>query len=600
MKRFAATFVALMFCASSSIAGTRPNVILINIDNHDKGSLGYFGNKFIETPNIDKLFEGGIRFNNFHTASRCTCSRSALMTGRYHARNGVMGTGGAWGQSREDLTTIAHVFDQGGYQTAMFGKWHIGDTYPLRPEDRGFQEVVSCENGNTLGQLVEKKGYINSARAAAAFRLNHNGTYEVYEGFRTDIWFQEVNNYLADKRDKSKPFFVYLATVTAHGPCYGPEDLRDKFKTKYEKDEWKTLRDTFNASLEQQRISGKSRGTPVYPYDHAADIASLDRNVGRLMAQLKKQGLLENTMVVYMSDGSGSGPASIRQAARFGRSNNPTTIYLPSLGKDKVVEEVVANIDVLPTLAEMCGIKLSDNHTASIDGQSFASLLGVEGVATWRERYYITDHQSGGHKKDIFKQMVFRPYDSSSVFLPDGKTVSFEAQECTSKESPKVIAEAREAYDQWLKKVIADLPLGAFARAHPSRPVFLEGYPITDGPAGPGMMNYFLLDIETDGDYELDTNISDLYGKKREPLDKKTPGKLTLCRKTTDGRLPVSFDEELKGYRVMPATIAANFSTETQDITLPATIHLKKGRYLFNLKPEKDREPATIRVETKM
>ena len=86
------------------------------------------------------------------------------MTGRYHARNGALGTGGAWGQTKEDVTTVAHVFAKGGYQTAMFGKWHMGDTYPLRPEDRGFQEVVSCENGSTLTKLVDKKGYRNKGR----------------------------------------------------------------------------------------------------------------------------------------------------------------------------------------------------------------------------------------------------------------------------------------------------------------------------------------------------------------------------------------------------------------------------------------------------
>jgi arylsulfatase A-like enzyme len=576
-----------------------PNVILINIDNHDKWSLGYFGNKFIETPNIDKLFEGGIRFSNFHTASRCTCSRTALMTGRYHARNGAMGTGGAWGQSREDLTTIAHVFAKGGYLTAMFGKWHIGDTYPLRPEDRGFQEVVSCENGSTLSHMVAKKGYTDSPRTAAAFRLNHNGAYEVYEGFRTDIWFRELNNYLAGKRDQSKPFFVYLATVTAHGPHYGPEDLRDKFKAKYEKDEWSSLRRKFAAAVEKKRKTGKAAKVGAYPYDHAADIASLDRNIGRLMDQLRKLDLLENTIVVYMSDGSGSGPASVERSNRFGRSSNPAAFYFPAWGKDKVVKELTANIDILPTLSEICGIKLSDDYKASIDGQSFASLVGVDCAAPWRDRVYIADHQSSGGKKDIGKQMVFRPYDVSTVYLPGGKTVKFAAQKCTSKEPPEVIAKARKAYDQWLKRVLADLPLGAFARVHPSRPVFLEGYPITDGPAGSGVMSYFLLDIDADGRFEFDTNTSDQYGKRKERSDKKTTGTLTLCRKTVKGRLPVAFDKTLKGYRVLPRTLAASFSKETQDITLPSTLSLKKGRYMFNIKPKKGRALQAIRVEMK-
>ena len=99
------SFLVLALSTGAAFAAPRPNVILINIDNHDKWSLGYFGNRFIETPNIDRLFRGGIRFSNFLTAGRCTSSRSALMTGRYHARNGALGTGGSWGQTRD--TTYA-------------------------------------------------------------------------------------------------------------------------------------------------------------------------------------------------------------------------------------------------------------------------------------------------------------------------------------------------------------------------------------------------------------------------------------------------------------------------------------------------------------
>ncbi|MHC4250309.1 MAG: sulfatase-like hydrolase/transferase [Planctomycetota bacterium] len=593
--------LVLALSTGAAFAAPRPNVILINIDNHDKWSLGYFGNQFIETPNIDKLFRGGIRFSNSLTAGRCTSSRSALMTGRYHARNGALGTGGAWGQTKASVTTVAHVFAKGGYQTAMFGKWHLGDTYPLRPEDRGFQEVVSCENGSTLTHLVDKKGYTDSARTGMAFRLNHNGNYEVYEGFRTDIWFRELNTYLADKRDKSRPFFVYLATVTAHGPHYGPEDLRDKYRTKYESEDWAALRKRFEVGLKEKGKAGKVGGGKAisYPYDHAADITGLDRNIGRLMEQLKALDLLENTIVIYMSDGSGSGAASIQKAGNFGPSNNPTTFFFPAWGGNRSVGELTANIDVLPTLADICGIQMPDDLRTSIDGQSFASLLGIPGTPQWKQRAYISDHQSTGERDGINKQMIFRPRNVSTVHLPDGTVIKFKSQKCQSREGAEVIARAEEAYDQWMKRVLADFPLGAFARTHGDRPVFLEGYPIVDGPAGPGEMNYFLLDVDADGRFELDANTSDEYGKERTRQDRKVTGKLTLCRKTTQGHLPVGFDRRLNGYRVLPETLARNFSVQTQEISLPATLTLKKGRYLFSMKLEKGRPLAKIRVAAK-
>jgi arylsulfatase A-like enzyme len=594
-------FPVILLAASAAIAAPRPNVVLINIDNHDKWSLGYFGNSFIETPNIDRLFRDGIRFNNFMTAGRCTSSRSALMTGRYHARNGALGTGGSWGQTREGVTTIAHVFAGAGYQTAMFGKWHMGDTHPLRPEDRGFQEVVSCENGSTLNQLVHKKGYLDSPRAGAAFRFNHNGRYEVYEGFRTDIWFRELNTYLEKKRDKSKPFFVYIATVTAHGPHYGPEDLRDKYKARYELDEWKPLRERFEASLKKRKPKGKKPVKAVsYPYDHAADVANLDRNVGLLMDKLKALDLLGNTVVIYMSDGSGSGPASTeKNTGKFGPSSNPTTVFFPAWGRDREVAELAANIDVLPTLADVCGIELSDDMKKDIDGQSFASLLGVAGAPAWKKRVYVVDHQSTGDREGINKQMIFRPRNVTTVHLPDGTAVGFRSQKCSSKVGEDVAARAEKAYEHWMKRVIADFPLGAFAKPRKDRPVFLEAYPVVDGPAGTGEMNYFLLDIGADGQYELDTNNSDEYGKQRTELNKKIAGRLTLCRKTVAGRLPVGFDKKLNGYRVLPETLKKSFSSKQRDVTLPVVLPLEKGRYLFNIKPAQGRPLAKIRVEMK-
>lgn len=591
----------ILLTANAALAAPRPNVVLINIDNHDKWSLGYFGNRFIETPNIDRLFSGGIRFNNFMTAGRCTSSRSALMTGRYHARNGALGTGGAWGQTREGVTTIAHVFSGAGYQTAMFGKWHMGDTHPLRPEDRGFQEVVSCENGTTLNHLVHRKGYLDSPRAAAAFRFNHNGKYEVYEGFRTDIWFRELNAYLEKKRDKARPFLVYVATVTAHGPHYGPKDFRDKYKAKYELDEWKPLRERFEASLKKKKAKGGKPDKAIsYPYDHAADVANLDRNVGLLMDELKALDLLDNTVVVYMSDGSGSGPASTaKNTDKFGPSSNPTTVFFPAWGGDREIAELTANIDILPTLANVCAIELSDDLKKGIDGQSFASLLGISGAPAWKRRVYVSDHQSTGDREGINKQMIFRPRNISTVHLPDGTAVGFRSQKCSSRVSAEFVARAETAYDEWMKRVIAGFPLGAFAKPRRGHPVFLEAYPIVDGPAGAGEMNYFLLDIGADGQYELDTDTSDEYGEEREVQDKKVTGQLTLCRKTVAGRLPVEFDKKLNGYRVLPETLRRSFSSAQRDITLPHNLPLEKGRYLVNIKPAQGRPLAKIRVEMK-
>ena len=583
---------AVLACATAT-AKERPNLIIINIDNHDKGSLSYFGNTFIETPNIDTLFEQGLRLQHYATAGRCTSSRSALITGRYHARNGALGTGAAWGQSASAIKTIGEVFKQAGYQTSLFGKWHMGDSHGLRPEDRGFDEVCSFENGAYLSGAVVTLGYNRSDRTAESYRFNHNGNYETYEGFRTDIWVDEINKYLEFKRDKNKPFFMYFATITAHGPCFGPEDLQAYYKTKYEKDEYQNLRDRYVEASKKNAPKGRN-ALVCYPYDHAADVASLDRNIGRLMAKLKELDLQKTTIIVYMSDGSGSGPASAdrKEIHSDTVSQNPTTILLPGRSEGLDIEgPLVANIDILPTFAEICAIDLSEDLKNSIDGQSFASLLGVANAVEWEPRPYINDHQSTGERAGIAFQMVLKPYNATRVTLPNGKSVSWKSGKVVKANGmgPETVSLAREAYDKWLERVVRDFPLGAYVQTHDSdKPVFLRSYPIVDGPGGKGVQLYFLLDVLSDGAYEFDTNVSDYFGAERVAPKGITSGTLTAFKKSVEGHLPVGFDDALGVYRVLPKTLAASFEQEDKGkVNSSATLKLKAGRYVIHFENEK-------------
>jgi arylsulfatase A-like enzyme len=580
--------LASVCLAGAPAADERPNVIIINVDNHEKGELGYYGNRFIETPALDRLFRDGLRFENYHISGRCTSSRAALMTGRYHARTGAMGTGGAWGSTREGLTTLGHVFTAAGYRTALFGKWHMGDAYPLRPEDRGFEEVVTIHNGSTLGHVVVKPGYNKSPRTAAAFRFRHNGAWQVYEGFRTDIWFNELRRYLAGTRKDERPFFAYLATVTAHGPHYGPKDLQAKYRKKMEGSEWGDLR--------RQAKSGKGK---TKPYDHAADIEGLDRNVGRLLETLEELKLSRNTVFIYMSDGAGGGTASVSKKAwpaESQASGTPFVIRRPG-APPGARAELVANIDLLPTLAEICGVPLKPELLQSIDGRSFASLVGIPNPAPWEPRGYIADHQSSGGKDDLKgdagKMMLLRPLANCTVFLPDGAQVSWKSQKPHAKLDPEVVKRARAAYETWLKHVLEDFPLGAFCRVDAAGPhTYLDAYPIPDGPAGEGLGYYFLLDVAADGPCELSTDTSERYGAPPGEAKSSAPATLLLSRQTKPGRLPVGFDEKHNGYRVLPATLKDCFETTSQDLSLPATLTLAQGRYLISVQG-KGKKPVT-------
>ena len=578
----------------SLLAVERPNVIIINIDNHDKGSLGYFGNKFIETPHIDKIFENGLRLQNFHTAGRCTSSRSALMTGRYHARNGALGTGGAWGQSANDgIKTIGDVFKQGGYQTALFGKWHMGDSHGLRPEDRGFDEVCSFENGAYLAGAIVKKGYDESPRTGEAFHFNHNGEYKVYEGWRTDIWFREAADYIENKRDENKPFFIYMATITAHGPHHGPKDLQDYYKEKIKQEQYSNLQPESQPKKAAKKAAKKSKPNKKqsYAYDHAADIGSLDRNVGRLMNKLDELNLTKNTIVVYMSDGAGSGPASVSGAElkAAALSKNPCAIQWAGKQPRDIEGPVLANIDVLATFAEICGIELSDDYQESIDGQSFAASLGVEAAKPWQNRVYVNDHQSTGERDGINNEMALKAFNVSTVHLPNGKSVSWKSSKVLPKgNGPETIELAKQAYEKWFERVLTSFPLGAYVQTQKTKkPVFMRSYPINHGPAGEGLRPYFLLEVMEQGTFVLDTNYTDYYGfEYKETKAKKTAFK--IYKKEKEGRLPLSFDEPTGAYRFSAQTLAEYFKEQGQAEGVgKVEVQLSPGKYLINIDDDK-------------
>lgn len=583
-KKYVFPVLLLLGTLMAVSAKERPNVILINIDNHHKGSLSFYGNTFIETPNIDRLFEEGLRMENYHCAGRCTSSRSALMTGRYHARNASLGTGGAWGQMVEGVKTLGHLFAENGYRTAHFGKWHMGDTYPLRPEDRGFQESLSIHNGSIIGQVVVTPGYNDSPRAAAAYRFRHNGEWKVYEGFRTDTWFVELCRYLEENKDQENPFFVHLATVTAHGPNFGPEDLQKKYKAKYEQPEWAKLRTSFENGLSKRKNKGS--GPVSYPYDHAADVACLDRNIGRLLDALDRLNLTDDTLIIFASDGNGGGPTTLKGAdLKYGGTGTPLVFRWSGLKNGPAASrpENVANIDLLPTLADLCGIKMPAEQLDDIDGQSFASMLGLSEAKPWKKRAVVLDHQSVNKSKAENYLMLMKPLNSATVVLPSGETVSWKHQEVTTSTGPEVVTLAEQQYEKWLKHVLGDFPMGAFGKVHPDSPVgFLRSYPIVDGPAGEGRLNYFMLDVAEDGMYELDKSTMDRYGDK-QTTSAPNPYTLTLSKQISPGHVPAGYDEALGGYRVLPNTLKSDFKTSQQEIKIPGSVSLKQGRYLLHL-----------------
>uniref|UniRef100_UPI00356B1827 sulfatase-like hydrolase/transferase n=1 Tax=Seonamhaeicola sp. TaxID=1912245 RepID=UPI00356B1827 len=169
---------------------TKPNVIVIMVDDVGYGDIAAHGNKWIKTPNIDKLHSQSVRLTDYHVSPTCAPTRAAFMTGHHNYRTGVFFTIKGRSLILEKEKTMAQVFKENGYNTAMFGKWHLGDNYPFRPQDKGFDEVL-MNNGGGVGQTMD---YWNNDYFDDTYV--HNGKLEKFEGYCTDVWFENAKEYI--------------------------------------------------------------------------------------------------------------------------------------------------------------------------------------------------------------------------------------------------------------------------------------------------------------------------------------------------------------------------------------------------------------------
>jgi len=352
--------------AGESSETSRPNVVIVITDDQGYGDFAFAGNNAIKTPNIDKLRGQGTLLNNFHVDPTCAPTRSALMTGRYSDRVGVWHTVQGRSMLRRREITMADVFSQNGYATGMFGKWHLGDCYPYRPEDRGFQHSVHHQAGG-VGQAPDYWGndYFDDTYIV-------NGKHQRFKGFCTDIWFDEGMKFI--KANKSKPFFAYIAMNAPHSPYYCPE----KYTKSYE-------------------------GNPnVSIAEFYGMITNIDDNMAKLLKMLEDEGLADNTIFVFMTDngtagglkdgrGYDGGMRGKKNSEYEGGHRVPVIIRWPNgnIEAGKSIERLTAHIDILPTFIELCGLKAPK---IAFDGTSISDLLYTKGK-DWPNRALVVESQ---------------------------------------------------------------------------------------------------------------------------------------------------------------------------------------------------------------
>ncbi|MFT6842747.1 MAG: arylsulfatase A-like enzyme [Psychroserpens sp.] len=397
------SFFSLFSVMSFAQEKPHPNVIIIMTDDQGYGDLGITGNPHVKTPVIDKFASESVRFNNFYVAPVCAPTRSSFMTGRYSLRTGIRDTynGGAMMASNE--VTIAETLKQANYKTGIFGKWHLGDNYPSRPSDQGFDESLVHLSGG-MGQAGDVTTYFKKDKSYFDPVLWHNNKKEAYEGYCSDIFAEQAIEFI--KKNKEAPFFCYLSFNAPHYPLQVPE----KYYLQYKNIDPASGFENDNRPFSKMTDKDKEDARKVY-----AMVTNIDDNIGKLLKTLDDLHIADNTVIIFMTD---NGPQQVRYVNGMrGRKGDvyeggvrvPFYIRYPSsFEKNKDIETMSAHIDVLPTLAEICNVEMPKEKI--IDGKSLLPLIMGKEVdwtnrslffywtRTYPELYYNMALRKGSYK----------------------------------------------------------------------------------------------------------------------------------------------------------------------------------------------------------
>ncbi|MGC9343928.1 MAG: arylsulfatase [Bacteroidales bacterium] len=348
----------------------KPNVILIITDDQGYGDLHFNGNPHIKTPAIDKLAEESIRFNNFYVSPVCAPTRASLMTGRYSLRTGVRDTynGGAIMAPTE--ITIAEMLKDAGYKTGIFGKWHLGDNYPSRPNDQGFDESLIHLSGG-MGQVGDFTTWFQGDSSYFDPVLWHNGKQQAYSGYCSDIFTEQAIHFI--ENNEQEPFFCYLSFNAPHTPLQVPAEYYEMYRDIDPASEFPPNGRPFPEMSEKDKEDARK----VY-----AMVTNIDDNLDKLFTKLEELNIEENTLVIFMTD---NGPQQARYVAGLrerkgsvysGGVKVPFYLNFPTLGADKDININAAHIDILPTLASICKVNLPERRT--IDGKDLLPVIRGE------------------------------------------------------------------------------------------------------------------------------------------------------------------------------------------------------------------------------
>ncbi|MHC5067623.1 MAG: arylsulfatase [Planctomycetota bacterium] len=418
--------LVIAICSISAAEGRQPNVILVITDDQGYGDLSCHGNPILKTPNLDQLHGESIRLTNYHVDPTCAPTRSALMSGRYSANAAVWHTINGRNMMDSNELTIAEVLDQAGYATAIFGKWHLGDNFPFRPQDQGFDHVA-IHGGGGIPQAPDawRNSYFNG-------HLFVDGEQVPFTEYCSDEFFNRAMTWIEQHQDQ--PFFAYISTNAPHGPFTArPEDAAPYL----------------------------AAGLGDKEANFFGMIANIDDNMARLDAKLAELGLRDDTILIFTTDNGTAAGREIFNAGMKGGKGAPTDgghrvpffLRYPAggLGGGVDVDTLCAHIDIRPTLAELCRATIPADAPA--DGTSLASLLR-DPAAAWPERTLLVEsqriHMPEKWRNNAVMTQRWRLINGQYLFDMDADPGQ---QHDVAKDNPSVLAELRAAYEAWWQVV---------------------------------------------------------------------------------------------------------------------------------------------------
>jgi len=444
---------------------TRPNVVVIITDDQGWGDFSFRGGGGLDTPRLDSLAAESAVVEPFYVHPVCAPTRASLMTGRWCQRTRAFDTWVGRAMLEPQEVTVAEVLADAGYRTGLFGKWHLGDCYPMRPQDQGFERVL-MHRGGGIGQPADPEG--GEGKYTDPVLFDETGARVEAEGYCTQVYVDAAIEFMGAAAAADEPFFTYLATNAPHGPFHDvPPDLYAKYRDR---------------DLSPAAFTATEGGHPLptsYDEDRLARIFAMiedvDRGVGRVLDSLDDLGLADDTLVLFLLD---NGPNTRRFVGGMrgnksmvyeGGVRSPLLVRWPGRGAPgHVVDRVAANVDLLPTIAEACGVPV---RTADLDGRSLLPLLEQRDVA-WPDRDLVIQAHRGDEPVRYHNAMLrnqrwkllnpsgFGAERASVVPAWELYDMQEDPLETTdlAAERPDLVADLAARYDRWFDDVSATRP----------------------------------------------------------------------------------------------------------------------------------------------